>query len=450
MIARVLPTALLVATIVLQAMFPAHRLIVVLVGAALAGAGAVLTQTATMAELLAAIPWDVFILLVSLGVVAEVLARSRVFDLLAVRVAQASRARPDWLPPLFALVMFGVSGVVNNLTALLLVLPVLLVLLRLTGTTRRHLQWTVGAVIVCCNLGGAATPVGDFPAILLLGSGAMGFTEYLVLAFPAAVVGLVAVLAVIGLVARPARDVAFTDFSLRITLAVIGGLYRKARVHAAIAVPSLGILGLMGVGWVFLPSWGLSPELIAWAGATAALALVVALVRSPPGTPRPAMEVLERAFDPQTLVFLFCLFFMVGVVRRTGLFGALADALLALPLPPLGRLTVFLVTAGVLTGLFSAGPSMAALLEVARGLAGTLPPAAVYVGLAMSVCAGSSLFLTAATSGPLAQAMVERAGLKDAEGRLLRFGFAEFLPVGLVSFAIIQTVALVTGWWLAR
>jgi hypothetical protein len=46
---------------------------------------------------------------------------------------------------------------------------------------------------------------------------------------------------------------------------------------------------------------------------------------------------------------------------------------------------------------------MAALLEVAPPLVDEVGPAAVYVGLAFGVCAGSSLLLTAATSGPLAQ-----------------------------------------------
>ena len=71
------------------------------------------------------------------------------------------------------------------------------------------------------------------------------------------------------------------------------------------------------------------------------------------------------------------------------------------------------------------------------------PPTVVYVGLAMSVCAGSSLFLTAATAGPLTQALVERAALRDARGHAVRFGFVEFLPVGVLGFAVILGVALV-------
>jgi hypothetical protein len=103
---------------------------------------------------------------------------------------------------------------------------------------------------------------------------------------------------------------------------------------------------------------------------------------------------------------------------------------------------LFLVMAGLVTGLFSAGPSMAALLDVAELLAARLPPTAVYVGLALSVCAGSSLLLTAATSGPMAQMLTERACVRDLERNVIRFGFLEFLPVGIQAYLIIQGVAV--------
>ncbi|NVJ18467.1 SLC13 family permease, partial [Myxococcus sp. AM010] len=156
-------------------------------------------------------------------------------------------------------------------------------------------------------------------------------------------------------------------------------------------------------------------------------------------------RIVRTRIDMEAALFLLSLFVMVGAVGRSGLFADAAGWLQALPISPLAQLCVFFVAAGLLTGVFSAGPSMAALLEVAERLAQQHSPETVYIGLALSVCAGSSLFLTAATSGPLAQALTERAALRDPEGNLIRFGFAEFLPAGLLSFAVIQTVAIAWG-----
>lgn len=70
------------------------------------------------------------------------------------------------------------------------------------------------------------------------------------------------------------------------------------------------------------------------------------------------------------------------------------------------------------------------------------PPAAIDVGLALSVCAGSSLFLTAATAGPLTQSLTERPALQVGAGVTAQFGFFEFLPVGALGFVVILAVGL--------
>jgi Na+/H+ antiporter NhaD/arsenite permease-like protein len=344
--------------------------------------------------------------------------------------------------------MFLVSGLVNNLTALLLVLPVLLALLQLTGTTRRHLRWTLGMLITACNLGGASTPVGDFPAILLLGAGAMPFDEYLILAYPACALALLALLALVTWGVRPSRDVPQTRLGTRTTVAVIEALYRRVRLERRVFVPAVLTLCGMLAAWLTL-STHVSPDLVAWLGASL-LIIVVVVLRARAVRSRDALATLAaKAVDAEAALFLFALFFMVAAVRATGLFQSAADLLLTLRAGDQVKLSAFLLSAGILTGLFSAGPSMAALLEVAAELSKVLPRDAVYVGLALSVCAGSSLFLTAATAGPLAQSMVDRERLKDVRGEALRFGFVEFAPVGVLSFCVIQGAGLILGWLLA-
>ncbi len=431
--APLLLPALLVVTLVVQALLPSRRLLVVTSGAALACLAATLLGVSTTPELLGDVPWDVLVILVALGLLSSLLGASRVFDRLAVAATEASRADPRRVLLVFASGMYVVSGLVNNLTALLLVLPVLLVLLRLSGLSQRYFSWTLGVLLVACNLGGAATPIGDFPAILLLGGGRMAFADYLVRAGPATLLALLVLLAAVRVGVRPAASVPRDPVSTRLARAIMAALHRNVTVDRRVLVPAGLSLAAMIVAWLALPaSLGIGPELVCWLGA--GVALVACAARGE--------ALLRRAVDVEAVLFLLSLFVMVAAVGRTGFFAVAADRLAALPLAPSAQLAVFLVLAGVLTGLFSAGPSMAALLAVADSLATRLPPSAVYVGLALSVCAGSSLFLTAATSGPLAQGLAERAGLADLDGRPLRFGFREFLPTGLLSFAVIQAVAL--------
>lgn len=433
--------ALLVSALVAQALVPPVRVLIVVAAAGLACLAAFLLGTATPKQLLAAVPWDVLVILVSLGAFSSVLAESRLFDRLAVLATRISRGDPARVTVVFAAVMYLVSGVVNNLTALLLVMPVQLALLGLMGVEQRYVTWSLGLVLVACNLGGAATPIGDFPAILLLGGGRMTFGDYLVRAAPATALLFLVLLALVMRLVRPARGIPADPLSTRLSCAVIEAMHRRVLLRRALALPAGAILGLMFAAWTLLPpELGVGPELVCWLGAAAALLL------------RPAVgeQILRRRFDAEAVLFLLAMFVMVLAVRSSGLFEALARALVDSALPAGLQLALFLVLAGLATALFSAGPSMAALLEVADVLARQLPGDVVYIGLALSVCAGSSCLLTAATSGPLAQALCERADLRDSRGAPIRFDFSAFLPVGLLSFAVIQLGALAYAAWALR
>ncbi|MDZ7813437.1 MAG: SLC13 family permease [Ideonella sp.] len=423
---------LLVATLVAQAVLPSYRLLIVLGGAALSCTAAGLTGLADLDRVFAGVPWNVLVILVALGLFTRRLADARLFGLASLALVRVARARPLALLVLAGLSTYAVSMVLNNLTALLVILPVLLSVFALAGVSQRYLVWALGLILVACNLGGAATPIGDFPAVLLLGKGAMGFADYLQQALPATLVAMALMLTVV-LVSHPSKEVPTTHLSRRLTLATLARLYRGVTLDWTLLGPCLLALIAMMAAWLLLPAhWAIGPALVAWLGGLIALAV----------RPAEGEQTLKRSIDSEALMFLLALFVMVGVVRETGLFTRMAGWLLELPVSPHAQLVLFLVMAALLTGLFSAGPSMAALLEVAEVLAKQFPPDAIYIGLALSVCAGSSLFLTAATAGPLMQSLVERAGLRGVDGARLQFGFREYLKVGVLGFAVTLSVGI--------
>ncbi len=434
---QLLCTSILILALVLQAWLPRYRLLVVGTAASSAWASVVALGGVSSRAVLAEVPWDVIVILVGLGLLSLLFAETRVFSRLAVLAGRVAAQSPRRFVAAVLVTMYLVSALVNNITALLLVLPALLVLLRLRSASQRFVRWLLGALLVACNLGGAATPIGDFPAVLLLGRGAMGFSDYLVCAAPATAGALLLLILFVVLGVRPERDLESDPYTVRTSVAVMEALHRNVRIDAWLLALLVAVLALMVVAWTISPP-AVGPELVCAVGVGAALLL------------RPSLgERLARTgVDVEAVAFLVALFLLVGAVRQTGVPDAVARSLLALDVSPAMRLAIFLVIAGLLTGVFSAGPSMAALLDVANALARELPPATVYVGLALSVCAGSSLLLTAATSGPLAQMLTERAGLRDAAGGPVQFDFRQFLPVGLVSFSIILLVAL--GWALSR
>lgn len=127
----------LLLALLLQALLPTKRLLIVTSAAGLSCLLSTLLGKGTTPQLLAEVPWDVLVLLIGLGLLTEVLVASRLFGLLAVWSARSSRANPQRILVYFTIGMYLVSGLVNNLTAFLLVLPVLLILLKLMGVGQR-------------------------------------------------------------------------------------------------------------------------------------------------------------------------------------------------------------------------------------------------------------------------------------------------------------------------
>ena len=429
----VLLIAILVGGLAAQALVPGRRLVIVLTAAALASLVTGMAGIATASQLLAGVPWDVLVFLIGLGLFTDLLAQTRVFDVLAVWAARAGGGHGRRVLLVFAGVMYAVSCFANNLTALVLVLPVLLQLLRLIGVDRRYVGWTLGTIVAACNLGGAATPIGDFPAILLLAAGRMEFSRYLSLALPPTALALVLLLLVVGWVARPHRSLGADPLTRRLGVRVVEQLYRGVRVEKGHLWALLAILVSMMLAWTFVPrESGITPELVVWLGA-----VVGAL-----SWPAKGEQALRRRVDVEASLFLLSLFVLVGAIRATGAFADLAGLLARTPGPPEVQLGVFLVGASLVTATFSAGPGMAALLEVADKLAVHMPPSAVYVGLALAVCSGSCLFLTAATAGPLAQSLTERADLRGPDGEPVHYDFLAHLSAGLTAYAVVLGTGL--------
>jgi Na+/H+ antiporter NhaD/arsenite permease-like protein len=168
-----------------------------------------------------------------------------------------------------------------------------------------------------------------------------------------------------------------------------------------------------------------------------------------PGFSLPCWEnIVRRETDIESALFLASLFSMVFAVETTGVLKLIGEHLAGLSAQPVICISALMVTTGLSTALFSAGPAMGAMLPIAKQVAPLYPEGTVYIGLALSVCAGSSFLLTAATSGPLTQTLVERFNLITNENQPAQFGFWTFLPYGVLSFVIIQVCAI--AWTLIQ
>lgn len=429
-----------ITTLAVQAKLKERRMVVVLSGATISTLLAVTLGNLDIKDIYDGIPWDVLVILLGLGIFSSLLAKSRLFSLLAVRTSVLSKGKYLFILIMFSSIMFILSCVLNNLTALLLILPVLLSILASLGATQKFLALCFSLLIVACNLGGAATPIGDFPAILLMGTGSISFTRYLALAFPVCFL-LFAIIAIFwGMYYQKKCRIDLGKLETSFALTAMRELYRNVTVDCTILYPGIGILCTMFALWIFGNKINLGPSVVCFLGVAAFM-----IVKN-----QEAEDILRNRdernkVDFEAILFLGALFVMVSCMAGSGILEAMAKGMSASFSNPKVLICVLMLCTGIATAIFSAGPSMATMLPVAQTVVatGNVDGDTVYVGLALSVCAGSSFLLTAATSGPLAQAMVEKSQLTTREGQTARFDFFTFLPFGVLSYAIIQAGGLI-------
>ena len=202
-------------------------------------------------------------------------------------------------------------------------------------------------VIVACNLGGAATPIGDFPAILLMGTGSISFVRYLLLAFPMCIL-LFAVILILFSVYNGRRgneDAAPLERSL--ALISMAKLYRNFTIDKTILYPGIGVFCIMFGLWIVAGRIGLSPGVICFIG----VGLLMVIKNEA------AEDIVRHGIDFETILFLTALFLMVSCMAGSGILDAIAGFMTVYFTDTKMLVCALMICCGISTAIFSADPA---------------------------------------------------------------------------------------------
>ena len=169
----ILATVLFVAALGVIATDRVDRTKVALLGAVLV----LLTQTIEQDVAIEAIDWNTLGLLAGMMIVVRVTEPTGAYSWLAIRAAQLSKGRPFALVFLLALTTAVISAFLDNLTTILLVVPLTFVLADALDIDRS--RWSSSRLLVS-NIGGTATLIGDPPNIMIAGHTGLSFVDFIV------------------------------------------------------------------------------------------------------------------------------------------------------------------------------------------------------------------------------------------------------------------------------
>jgi Na+/H+ antiporter NhaD/arsenite permease-like protein len=395
-----------------------HRTKVALLGAGLMVVVGVLDEE----RAIEAIDWRTLGLLTGMMILVGLTERTGIFTYIALRVAQLSGGRPLRLVFLLAGVTGVLSAFLDNLTAILLVVPITLLLADVLGISPVPL---VLVEVLASNIGGTATLIGDPPNIMIGSHVAeLTFLDFIVNLAPVALVTLALVTAMLYLMFRSQLTIAPERAAEVARLDAARDVREGRYVKRSVAV----LLGTI-LAFFLHSTLHLEPAVVALAGATILLLVAGDDVE----------DALERV-EWSTIFFFLGLFVMVGALEERGIIADVAGLL------------------GDFTGDSRAGEALAILWVAAAGsaLVDNIPftaamiPVVDHLGqgdgfddanwwaLALGACFGGNATMIAAAANVAAIGVLERSGQQLSFGRFLAVG----APVTFVSL-LVATVYLV-------
>ena len=375
---------------------------------------------------------DVLVILLCLDLLTRFFTELGALDAAALAVARATRGEPKRIVWGIGMLMFFISAVLNNLAAVFAAAPIFLLILKQLGAGPKASALVLAVVLVDTNLGGASTPIGDFPAIILMASGVISFNSYLTLAFPlclcsAVIITGIAAALVPALWAQSSAEVeAFGRFAIE----ALGQRMQFAHPDwKRIALLSATFLAMI-FAWALVNPISWPFHYTAIAGAVVACVVVG----------RRSAGDAFATYDLRTTIFMtITLAGAAAIATATGILDVLAHFLKDSISNPVELLFVVMFATMTAAAIFQAGPAAAAMLPIITVLAeGPLKQYGdwVYVAFGGSICAGSSMFVWSATSGPALMGEAQKVGIE--------WGIAKYLPYGLAA-ASLQFV-LVALW----
>ena len=104
--------------------------------------------------------YDVLVILIVMELFTNLIAETGIMQLLAIKIAEMSKGKKRLCLMMFGGMMFLISSCLNNITAVMMILPIVFVLLKTLEVDKKYVCTFFAAILALSNTGGAASPVG--------------------------------------------------------------------------------------------------------------------------------------------------------------------------------------------------------------------------------------------------------------------------------------------------
>ena len=391
-----------------------HRTLAALLGASLV----ILLKLVDQREAFAFVDFNVIFLLAGMMIIANVMAKTGIFQWIAVEAVRRAEGQPYRLLVLTSLITAVVSAFLDNVTTVVLLTPITFFVAQRLGTS--PVPFLISQVIAS-NIGGTATLIGDPPNIIIGSQMGKDFNDFVVNLTPAATAALVVYLAL-------ARWL-FRDELRAATSALepddIARLVTEERkiVNVPLMRISLAVMALTILGFLFSRALGLEGATIAMTGAV--VLMIVA---------REDVHEIFNTVEWPTLFFFIGLFIIVGAVVKAGIIADLATTVLSWTggRTDLAALAVLWMS-GFISAIVDNIPYTVTMVPLIQQLGQSVDREPLIWALALGANLGGNATVIGASANVVVASMSEARGHPITFAHYLRYGVPATLATLVVA-----------------
>lgn len=398
-----------------------NRAIVALLGAFLMVAFKIVNLETAFAH---HVDWGTITLLIGMMILVGITSKTGVFQYAALKSAKFAKGDPIKILIVLSLLTAFASAFLDNVTTVLLIVPVTFSITRLLGVN--PVPYLIAEVLFS-NIGGTATLIGDPPNIMI-GNAVkhLTFNQFLFNLTPVVIIIVIVTLVLFYFMFRKQLKV---DESQKQKLMALNE--KKYIKDPVLMKKSLVVLGLTILGFVLHSVLHLEPALVAIGGAT-----VLMLV----GVKEHDLEEVFHSVEWVTIFFFAGLFTLVGGLVDVGVIKALAEQALELTNGHIPTAAILILwVSGIASAFIDNIPFVATMIpliqDMAVGMGYSIDSPqinALWWSLSLGACLGGNGTLIGASANVIV------AGIAAREGN--GFSYMDFLKIGapltLVALAI--------------
>ena len=420
---QILATSILVVSYIILFTEKLNRAVVALLGASVMIFAGILTQTSA----LAGIDFNTISLLIGMMIVVGIAEKSGMFQYVAIKSAKIVKASPRGLLIMLSIVTAVFSAVLDNVTTVLLIVPVTF---QITRNLKINPYPFLILEIFASNIGGTATLIGDPPNILIGSALELSFMDFVKELSLIVIVTMVVLIAVFDFIFGRKMVASETDKAKIMKINETDSITNYNLLYK-----SLGVLALTIIGFICAEYIHINNGTIALFGAALLLMLYTLGDKH-----QERDQKVEDAFSlvDWTTIFFFCgLFAIVYGLEVAGVLEILGQKFIEITEGSIKKATflVLWVSAIVSTAIDNI-PFVATMIpliksmEESMGGRETMMP--VWWALSLGSCFGGNGSLIAASANVIV------AGFATREGHSI--SFIKFLiwsiPVMLISVTL--------------